>query len=46
MRNSLIPYLDKIEGLNLVIYLKRSVSEKNDNDFEKEISYLIKKFKK
>ncbi|NCN03867.1 MAG: ribonuclease P protein component [Candidatus Pacebacteria bacterium] len=46
MRNSLIPHLDKIASLNLVLYLKRSVSEENDNDFEKEISYLVKKFKK
>ncbi|NCN87506.1 MAG: ribonuclease P protein component [Candidatus Pacebacteria bacterium] len=46
MRNSLSPHLDKLEGLSLVLYLKRSVTEKNDSDFEKEITYLLKKFKK
>jgi ribonuclease P protein component len=43
MRNGLIPHLDKLEGLNLVLYLKKSVTEKNGKDFEKEINYLIKK---
>lgn len=46
MRNGLTPHLAKIEGLNLVLYLKRSVTEKNEEDFNKEINYLMRKLQK
>lgn len=45
MRNSIITHLDKLEGLNLVLYLKNRVTDDNINDFEKEINHLVEKFR-
>lgn len=49
MRNSLIPHLDKLEGLNLVLYLKTKINQDNEvNKFKKineEIKFLVKKIK-
>ena len=45
MRNSLLPYLDKLEGLNIALYLKTRITDSNRerviNDFDKEIRVLI-----
>lgn len=46
MRISLTPLLDKLSSLNIVLYLKVKVTDKNETDFEKEINYLVYKVQK
>jgi ribonuclease P protein component len=49
MRSALIPHLSNLEGLNVVLYIKTKITQKNEekslNRFEEEIEFLVKKIK-